>query len=125
MNPSPLQPLDPDGLLSGHGPAVREVAARLRRIVQDALGRPEERVRTGWVALTYHDEQAGFVCGIFPRAEEVRLVFEHGAMLADPAGIFDGGGIQTRHLTLRPGQAIPEAAIREMIDRAVLYGAVR
>jgi hypothetical protein len=124
VNPTRHDPLDPEGLLDLH-PAVRDVAARVRRIVRDALGAPEERVRPGWVALTYHDEQAGYVCGIFPRAEAVRLLFEHGASLADPEEIFDGGGVQTRHITLHPGQDVPEAAIREMIGRAVLYGAVR
>jgi DNA-3-methyladenine glycosylase I len=101
--------------LSEHPPAL----------VLSVLGSPEERVHTGWHALGYRDAQAGYLCGIFPRAAEVRLLFEHGAGLGDPDALLTGGGRQTRYLALRPDDAVPEPEIRRMLERAVLPGAVR
>lgn len=120
-----LLPQEVEALLAAYPPGIRELALRLRTSVLALLGEPEERVYPGWRALGYRDARAGYVCGIFPRAGEVRLLFEHGTALADPEGLFTGGGRQTRYLALRPGDEVPEASIRAMLERAVLYGAVR
>jgi len=126
---------DPDGgaearpdatsLLRLHSPEVKALVEKLRTLVRSSLGTPEERVYAGWNGLGYHDEQAGYVCGIFPRRQSVRLHFEHGASLADPDRVFSGGGSQTRYLELAPRDEVPEDAIRAMIERAVLLGALR
>jgi hypothetical protein len=114
-----------DQLLDRRSAEIRDVAERVRDLVRGALLDASERVNPGWGCLAYHDPRAGYVCGIFPRPDAVRLLFEHGASLDDPDGIFSGGGAQTRYLDLLPGQAIPARAIWEMIDRAVLYRSVR
>jgi hypothetical protein len=122
---APPGALTPEQLLARYPAGVQALAERLRTLVRSTLGEPEERVYAGWQALGYHDAQAGYVCGIFPRQRDVRLLFEHGAFLPDPDGLFTGGGAQTRYLVLRPAEQIPEAAIRAMIERAVLHGSVR
>jgi hypothetical protein len=111
--------------LAGYPPEVRHLVEELGRLLRSILTDAEERVNAGGGGLAYHDPAAGYVCGIFPRESDVRLLFEHGAALEDPDGLFDGGGKQTRYITLRPGDDLPEAAIRRMIDRAVLRGVVR
>ncbi|CAN5853653.1 hypothetical protein BH23GEM7_BH23GEM7_38680 [soil metagenome] len=122
---APPGALTPEQLLARYPAGVQALAERLRTLVRSTLGEPEERVYAGWQALGYHDAQAGYVCGIFPRCGEVRLAFEHGASLADPDGILTGSGTQTRNVVLRPGEPVPEAAIRATIERAVLHGSVR
>jgi hypothetical protein len=122
---APRGVLTPEQLLARYPAWVRALAERLRTLVRSTLGEPEERVYAGWQALGYHDAQAGYVCGIFPRRGEVRLLFEHGAALPDPDGLFTSGGTQTKYVALRPDEEIPEAAIRAMIERAVLHGSVR
>lgn len=112
-------------LLAPRPPEIRELAKEIRGLVRTTLGDPEERVNPSWGGLAYHDAQAGYVCGIFPRSHEVRLLFEHGTALDDPEGIFTGGGGQTRYLDIRPGDVVPEEAICRMIGRAVLYGVMR
>lgn len=116
---------DTTSLLASYPPEVRDLVHRLRRLVCSTLGNPEERVYAAWRGLGYHDEQAGYVCGIFPRRSTVRLLFERGASLADPDGVFTGGGNQTRYIELTPGDQLPEEAIRAMIGRAVLFGVLR
>lgn len=67
------------------------------------------------------DEQAGYFCGIF-QTDRVRLLFEHGASLPDPEGLFTGGGTRTRHIDLRSGETVQTEGIRALIDAAILHG---
>lgn len=41
--------------------------------------------------------------------------FYNGAMLADPAGLLEGAGKRMRHVKLRPGVAVDEAALAVLI----------
>lgn len=49
--------------------------------------------------------------------------FFHGAMLADPAGLLEGEGKRMRHVKLRPGRELDDAALGDLIDAA--YNDVR
>jgi hypothetical protein len=93
-------PPDVRELLSAH-PDVLEAALWLRALVLAAEPDFTERVNRGWGGLGYRHPEAGYVCGIFPREGEVRLLFEHGVQLDDPDGILEGDGTQTRHVTIR------------------------
>lgn len=115
----------PEELLASFAPEVRELAERLRRLLRSAVPGATERAYPGWRGVGYHDAQAGYFAGIFPRSASVRLLFERGASLPDPGGLFTGGGSQTRWVELRPGEAVPEEAIREMLDAALRHGSVR
>lgn len=95
-------------LLESQPPEIRALAGNLRTMVRAILTNPEERVYAGWGGLGYHDARAGYVCGIFPQKGSVRLLFEHGASLADPDRLFTGGGTQTRYIEFRPGDELPE-----------------
>jgi hypothetical protein len=44
--------------------------------------------------------------------------FFHGAMLADPAGLLEGAGKHMRHVKLRPGKALDDAALSNLIAAA-------
>jgi hypothetical protein len=44
--------------------------------------------------------------------------FFHGAELPDPAGLLEGAGKRMRHVKLRPGAAMDETALAELIDAA-------
>ena len=44
--------------------------------------------------------------------------FFHGAELADPAGLLEGSGKRMRHVKLKWGEAVNEAALRKLIDTA-------
>ena len=74
---------DAEDLLSEHPDAVAATAQRLRAVLLDAHPQLEERVRRGWHSINYRDPVAGFVCALFPTADRVQLVFEHGARLPD------------------------------------------
>lgn len=48
----------------------------------------------------------------------VNVGFFQGAELADPQGLLEGTGKFMRHVTLRPGRAAPEAALKALIETA-------
>lgn len=48
----------------------------------------------------------------------VNIGFFHGAALADPAGLLNGTGKAMRHVKLRPGQAIDDAALDALVRAA-------
>ncbi|SET69816.1 DUF1801 domain-containing protein [Geodermatophilus poikilotrophus] len=118
-------PTDPeaDDLLSEHPEAVAATAQRLRTALLEAHPQLEERVRRGWHSINYRDPVAGFVCAVFPTADRVQLVFEHGARLPDPEGRLSGTGKQVRTLDLSAPEEVDVAVVATFLDHAVELGA--
>ena len=102
---------------------VSTLAEELRPIVRTSMPTATEVAYSGWRAIGYRDKFAGYVCGIFLFEDHVRLIFEHGHLLADPGSMLEGATKQTRHITLRPGRPIPARAIRDYVNAAVALGA--
>jgi hypothetical protein len=111
--------MTPGEFLAEHTPEVATLIEDLRRVVIAAMPDAEERVYVGWHGLGYVHPGAGYVCGIFPSATEVRLGFEHGHMLPDPDGLLTGEGSQVRYVVLPTGSTIPGEAIADLIADAV------
>ncbi len=44
--------------------------------------------------------------------------FFNGASLPDPAGLLEGKSLRMRHVKLRPGQALDEAALSDLVEAA-------
>lgn len=74
-----------------------------------------ERVYPGWHGLGFHNPDVGFFCGVFPLADSVRLLFEHGALLDDHDGLLTGGGSQTRYVELTPDSTIDRLALERLL----------
>jgi hypothetical protein len=111
-----------DALLADHPEAVAGIALRLREVL--LTGRPdlEERVRSGWHSVNFHDPGAGFVCAIFPLADRVQLVFERGVLLPDPDRRLGGTGSQVRTLEFTAEGDVDAEVILEFLDLAVDIG---
>jgi hypothetical protein len=112
-----------EALLADHTDAVIATAQRLRSVVLAAQPQFVERARPGWHSINYHDPEAGFVCAIFPGAERVQLVLEHGARLPDPEARLSGAGRQVRTLDLPAGGDLDAGIVEAFLDLAVELGA--
>jgi hypothetical protein len=89
---------------------VVAAAQWLREVVLDAMPDAAERVYRGWHGFGYHHPQAGYVCAVFPRADDALLAFERGVLLADPHGLLYGDGRTVRWIQVRtPGHPRPTA----------------
>jgi hypothetical protein len=120
-------PSDPaaDALLADHPDTVVSTAERLRHLLLNAHPELTERTRPGWHSLNYRHPEAGFVCALFPGADRVDLVLEHGAALPDPDRRLTGEGRQVRTLPFPAGAEIDGAPVVEFLDLAVEFGAAR
>ena len=101
--------------LTSRHPQELELALWVRELVLDADPDLSERVYQGWDGIGFRHMDAGYICAIYPRPGEVRLLFEHGSRLADPEGLLEGDGSQTRHITLRG----PDERLREPLTALV------
>jgi hypothetical protein len=76
-----------------------------------------EKGYPGWRGVGYRHPDAGYVCGIFPQpGGELRLLFEHGAALADPEGLLQGSGTQTRYLVV---DRVDEKLVARYVQQAI------
>lgn len=83
---------------------MRACGADVRELLQD--GHPTACVE---------DAAFGYVDAFSAHAS---VGFFHGAALDDPAGLLEGAGKRMRHVKLRWGQAVNEAALGELIAAA-------
>jgi len=111
-----------DELIAAYPPEVSALLGDLRPFVLEAMPGGTETAYPGWRAIGYRDVYAGYVCGIFLFEDHLRLIFEHGHLLPDPANILEGATKQTRHITLRPGSPIPVKLIQELVRVATALG---
>ena len=114
-----------EALLADHTDSVAATARRLRTVLLDGHPRLEERVRRGWHSINYHDRAAGYVCGIFPLADRVQLIFEQGARLPDAQGRLSGTGSQVRAMEFATESDVDPAVVLEYLDLAVELGTGR
>ncbi|GMQ84618.1 MAG: hypothetical protein BMS9Abin07_0182 [Acidimicrobiia bacterium] len=109
-------------LLAGHSPRVIAATQILRAVVRSGLPLATEKVNSGWHGLGYHHPDAGYVAGIFPKDESVKLGFEHGVELPDPEALLDGDGRQMRYVVIDDWDEVLRDPITDLLEAAVEYG---
>ena len=120
LNVNRPEDLEAAELLIDHDDHVVATAQWLRELVTATVPDAAESVYRGWHGFGYRHPVAGYFCAVFPRADEVRLSFEHGVRLPDPRGLLAGTGRQVRYVDVwAPGDP-PGAHLIELIDAA--YG---
>jgi len=112
-------------VLEGHSEAVVDIADWLRQTVRAVDPELRERVYVGWHGFGFHHPDAGYVCAVFPRDDDVLLAFERGVDLADPDGRLQIGGKQVRHLVFAGLDAQPRSVIAAFVSAAVEEGVRR
>lgn len=111
--------MTPDELLAEHTEQIAALTNELRTLLQAAMPDAQERVYSGWHGFGFVHPDAGYVAAVFPAAESVKLLFEHGHLLGDPERLFTGGRGQTRHIDFLPGDAIAQHAILDLLSDAI------
>ncbi len=104
-------------LLDQHDPAIAELCRRLLEYIEAAAAWSERKVYAGWHGVGFHHGALGYVVGVFPRAADVRVLFEHGYVLGE-ARYLDGSG-QTRYVDFAEWDESRLATVDEMLDRAL------
>lgn len=94
-------PVPPEAILERHTPTIRALTNEARKLAKRVMPDALEYGNAGWGAIAYRHPAAGYVCGLFPFADHVKFLFEHGVELDDPDGVLEGDGTQVRYVTLR------------------------
>lgn len=108
-----------EGFLASFQPPIGEMAGRLLAALRRLRPDLRPHVRLGWGSVNFRHPKAGFVCAVFPMADHVSLVFEHGRQLGNEGGLLQGNGKQVRFIPFRPGDPVPEAELGLLLAEAV------
>lgn len=98
-------------------PAMADTVRALAQLVAEVAPELEGQIRIGWGSINYRHPGAGFVCAIFPMADHVSLVFEHGAQLSSP--LLSGDGKQVRFIRVSPGNLPQRDALAILVAEAI------
>ncbi|HEY0961280.1 MAG TPA: DUF1801 domain-containing protein [Pseudomonadales bacterium] len=106
---------DVDAWLSGDPPELYAIArswfTRFRTCGADV----NELIHDGCPVACAGDLAFGYV-NVFRK--HVNVGFFNGAALVDPKGLLEGSGKRMRHVKLRPGEPVDEAALAALITSA-------
>lgn len=103
-----------------------QVLARLRALIHEALPEVVETVK--WRKQSNPLgvpvwEDAGILCTGETYRDKVKLTFAHGAVLEDPAGLFNASldGNARRAIDLREGETVDPEAFRALVRAAAQH----
>ena len=105
------------------------VLQRMRELIHEA--EPDIAEEWKWAKASSPGtpvfSHAGIVCTGEAYKEVVKLTFAQGASLPDPAGLFNAslGGNMRRAIDIREGDAIDEAAFKELVRAAVHFNVAK
>jgi hypothetical protein len=108
-----------ENILESHGPEVRALVERLRKIIREAVPDATESAHPVWHSIGYRHPESGYFCGIFPQADRVDLAFEFGVLLPDPGGLLEGDGKQVRYVRIRRDRDIRVRALKKLLLAAI------
>ena len=104
-----------DVWMAGRVGALGEMAHEWFEVMRGCGDEVREVLHDGCPNACLGDVPFGYV-NVF--TAHVNVGFFQGAMLADPARMLRGSGKRMRHVTLKPGVSIDDAALRELIETA-------
>lgn len=118
-------PVPPEAILERHSPTIRALTNEARKLVKRVMPDALEYGNAGWGAIAYRHPAAGYVCGLFPFADHVKFLFEHGVELDDPDGVLEGDGTQVRYVTLRKRTDVRAGVLAPLLLAAITLRAER
>lgn len=103
--------------LSGYPPEMRAICERLRQVVAAVAPEAYEiaYLRHNYIGYSLSDTMRERILYICPLQEWVRMGFDYGADLPDPAHLVVGEGKRMRHVKVRTVAAADAEALRLLI----------
>lgn len=106
-------------ILRPHTKNIITIVNDLRNKIKKVFPEFEERGYPVWKAIGFRDRNSGYVCGIFPFEQNVRLIFEWGILLKDPYRILLGDTKQVRYLEYSSVKEINIDVIRDFLNQSL------
>ncbi len=113
-----LTPGSIDELLAPFGPKVVTLANAARERITSLVPHAVERLRPGWGLIGYSAPK--YFAFIVPVKDGVRIGFEWGVRLDDPAGLLEGNGSQVRFVSITRASQLRRRPLAQLISTAAL-----
>ncbi len=113
--------VSPDDFLRLYPPAIGALAQSAGTLIRQAVPEAHEEVRLGWRLIGYRTgppPQGRYFAFVAAFDDRVHLGFEYGALLPGQTEWLEGTGSQVRFVRLRPGEPLPGAELRALIQEA-------
>jgi hypothetical protein len=104
-----------DAWMKEHAGELGTIAQRWFEVMRACGDEVRELVHDGGPVACLGDAPFGYVNAF---TSHVNVGFFHGASLPDPARLLQGTGRFMRHVKLRPGTAVDDAALTRLIELA-------
>lgn len=104
-----------DAWIQGHRGALGTIAQQWFEAMRNCGDEVRELLHDGCPVACFGDAPFGYV-NVF--TSHVNVGFFHGASLPDPARLLQGNGRFMRHVKLKPGMPVNDAALRRLIEVA-------
>ena len=122
--------IDIEAFVGGYPRRIQQLIAALRRIIRKSVPGVLEELdpRQELIAYRVPDEggtKSHSFCRIAPFEDHVRLGFDHGAQLADPARLLTGRGKRTRYIVINKSSDMPPEEVGMMAAEAALVAVNR
>ncbi|GAB3339794.1 hypothetical protein GCM10027299_52680 [Larkinella ripae] len=113
-----------DAFLADYKPEIRDIALKVRELVQRILPEAYESVHTGYKTIAYGTgpRMSDEICYIAPLSSSVNLGFNYGTQLPDPNGLLKGTGKLLRHIKFESPDEIAAPGITELLEIAKNHG---
>jgi hypothetical protein len=107
-------------VLAGFEPERRALAERARQVVRSLVPDTEEEAIDVWQAIAFACGSGMKVqfCSIAPHKEMLKLNFNRGSELPDPAGLLEGAAKRERFVRLEKADDVEREAVAVLIKAA-------
>lgn len=104
-----------DAWMKAHRGELGEIARRWFEVMRKCGDEVREVLHDGCPVACLGDAAFGYVNSF---TAHVNVGFYQGSALADPAGLLQGSGKFMRHVNLKPGTTVDDAALKRLIAAA-------
>jgi hypothetical protein len=107
--------------LAAYSEPVYDAAMRLREVILKHLPGVTEQldIPAKMIAYAYGQKYAELVCVIIPSKKGLKLGFNKGTTLSDPAGLLEGSGKISRYVIIKSGDDIKNPALIKLLQAAM------
>jgi len=108
-------------LLAAYPEQIQDIAAALRKLIDETLPEPLEMVdmRARLVGYGFGQRYSDMVCSLIPSRGGVKLGLAYGASLPDPKGLLAGSGKVHRHMNFRTLADVSRPGVKTLLRLAL------
>lgn len=99
--------------LTAFPPDVCRLGEAARQRILKVVPHAAERVRVGWQLIGYN--APAYFAFIAPQHDHLRIGFEWGVMLPDPARLLEGTGSQVRYVSIHAAKDLRRSALADLL----------